>query len=314
MTAKICRKPFRELSIMPGPTFSFCCSMLKRTWFHAASIREALSCKTAELVRKNACNNALGYCPEDCPHWEAWDGTMPEVRLERCEIAAGFQCNARCTFCFNSDFTARVSDEIIEEYKSFVIPTVGHLAFGGGEPLLVAIDLIYEAIAKQPNVRISLTTNGILLDKLIPIIDNVDGINVSFNAGSRESYKTVHGVDAFDRVVDNVKRLRKMGYTGPISSTFVICRENVHDVLNYVTVCKDIGADSAGFKIDQTDPFLRIEHDLREKIQERGDKVGLRVKFGRMKHDSSLMAKAKQTLLYYFRYRSRRRPSTVQTP
>jgi MoaA/NifB/PqqE/SkfB family radical SAM enzyme len=219
----------------------------------------------------------------------------------------GTQCNARCTFCFSANFNTRLPDSIIDEWRGSVLPVVNTLAFGGGEPLVVACDLIEEAVEKRPDIRIALTTNGILLDRMIPVRNNISGINVSLNAGSRDVYRNVSGVDAFDRVVDNVKSLRKAGYTGPISSTFVLCRENVHDVLNYLTVCKEMEVNSAGFNIDRTDPFLRIPNDLQQRIRERAEEIGVLVNFGYMRHDPSPVSKAKRLVLYYVRYRSRHR-------
>jgi sulfatase maturation enzyme AslB (radical SAM superfamily) len=300
-------KPFRELSIIPGPAFSLCCAMRKKTWFHADSIQDAFRCKTAQLIRENACDNIHRYCPGDCSHWQSWDGSIPEVKLERCEIAVAFQCNARCIFCFNKNFTAKIPDAILDEYKTYVIPKVNHLAFGGGEPLLVAKDLIHYALSKRPDITISMTTNGILLDRIMSFLDNVDGFNLSLNAGSRETFKKIFGVDAFDLVVDNVKAIKAAGFDKSISSTFVICRENIEDAMNYIALCKQMGVDSAGFNIDQTDPFFKLPRNYGNMLLQHGKQIGIRIKLGNMRLESNIIAKVKRLLLWYIRYRSRRR-------
>jgi MoaA/NifB/PqqE/SkfB family radical SAM enzyme len=231
---------------------------------------------------------------------------MPEVRLETFDMAVGMQCNARCTFCFSGDYTSTLSESILSEWREFVLPTAKRLHFGGGEPLLVAGRLMQEAVAVRPDIRLEFTTNGILLDRLLLTIRNVSGFNVSLNAGTRQTYWRVMGVDAFDRVLQNVRNVRQAGYTGLISSSFVVCRENIHDVGNYVQVCKANGMDTAGFIVDQTDPFLRIPHGFVHTLRRLERDFGFPVKIGRMGLPGTLASRLKQLVLYYLRYRPRR--------
>jgi sulfatase maturation enzyme AslB (radical SAM superfamily) len=288
--------------------------MQKHTWFKASSIGDALSCGMAEKIRQNACGNCYGFCPEECSQWEDWDGTVPDVRLDRFDMAVGTQCNARCVFCFSADFKTKLPPSIIDEWRTSVLPAVTHLSFGGGEPLVVALKLIEEAVDERPDIKISLVTNGILLDRVIPLKDNIHGINVSLNAGSRDTYRRVLRVDAFDRVVENVKILRAAGYNRPISSTYVICRENVDDIANYLSVCKECGIDWAGFNVDRTNPFLRVPSGLAQTIKTYAAEIEFPVNIGNIDPKLTAVGAAKRLLLYFLRYGPRRKASPVRDP
>ncbi|MDR0570077.1 MAG: methyltransferase domain-containing protein [Clostridiales Family XIII bacterium] len=78
-----------------------------------------------------------------------------------------------------------------------------------GEPLLNPKLEEYISLAKDLGYEyVFINTNGYLLDiarakKLAA--SGVDSVKISINAGTRESYSLVHGVDAYDRVVANIK-------------------------------------------------------------------------------------------------------------
>lgn len=311
MKKRFCNKVFSEIAVSPDgrgkPNFSLCCYMHKHAWFSASSIAEALTGSMAQRIRENAVDNCHGFCPDSCPNWQEVDHVdLPEVVVTRFELAASTRCNARCVFCFQADYDLTLPQEIIEEWRRDYLPHLKHAVFGGGEPLLVAFPLIQEVAEKRPDASIALVTNGILLDKIIPFRDKISGINISLNSGSRDVYKAVMKVDAFDKVVGNIKALRSAGYTGPISSTYVICRENVEDIHNFLRLCKETGITKAGFNVDKTDPGFNVAPDLSRDIQAFAKEIGVKVSLGIMNNDASLLGRFKQVVLYYLRYRKRR--------
>lgn len=312
---KICKKVFNELAVTTDrngkPIFSFCCYMNRKAWFRADSIAEALDSSDARKIRENALDNCHGYCSEECANWEEYDGSgVPEVNIERFEISRSTMCNARCVFCFQANYSQAVPEVIIEEWRRDYLPKIKQVAFGGGEPLVVAQDLIKEVVEKRPDAKIALVTNGILLDKVIPFKDHISGINISMNAGSREVYQKVLKVDAFDKVIANLKKLREAGFSGPISSTYVICRENLDDIENFLKVCKETGITKAGFNVDKTDPYFVPPVSLAEDIKRYGEEIGVRVSIGIFNMPLSFAGKSKQMLLYYLRYSKRRKKNT----
>ena len=128
-------------------------------------------------------------------------------------------CNHKCIFCANrktknenkgfidGDFAKRMLREAYE----LGVREVGFYATG--EPLLNRNLPDYIEIAKSIGYEYTyITTNGALLteEKSKEILHaGIDSIKFSINAGTRETYKKIHGVDDFDLVVKNLQAVSK---------------------------------------------------------------------------------------------------------
>ena len=123
-------------------------------------------------------------------------------------------CNHACIFCANPRMKRKVGFLDLKIYEKFIkeavplgLREVG--LYSTGEPFLSKNLNDYIRIAKEAGATyIYITTNGALAkpEKMISAIDaGLDSIKFSVNAGTRESYKLVHGKDDFDKVVDNIK-------------------------------------------------------------------------------------------------------------
>lgn len=130
------------------------------------------------------------------------------------------RCNFNCPMCYvhlsdreiearGKELTAQQWISIAEQARDrglmFVLLT-------GGEPL-VRKDFfeIYDAM-KDMGLLISINSNGSTLqgENLQKLIENPpQRINVSLYGGSAETYQTMCGNNAFDRVVENVRQLRR---------------------------------------------------------------------------------------------------------
>lgn len=122
-------------------------------------------------------------------------------------------CNSRCFFCSNHKISKRASLDralgfrLLKEFYDFGTKEIAFHATG--EPFLRQdlADFIRES-KRIGYEYIFLNTNGILAtpEKAKPVFDaGLDSIKFSVNAGSRSSYKQVHGIDCFDTVVENIK-------------------------------------------------------------------------------------------------------------
>jgi hypothetical protein len=103
-------------------------------------------------------------------------------------------------------------EKILLDSKESGVEEIG--LFYLGESLLYPrlVDAI--CLAKDIGFKyVFLTTNGRLLnaDRAQMIIDaGLDSIKFSFNAGSREQYKEITGLDDFEKVVENIKTAYKV--------------------------------------------------------------------------------------------------------
>ncbi len=122
-------------------------------------------------------------------------------------------CNHACVFCFNPEMKRKTKGLDFKTFEDFIrnsikegLEEVG--LYSTGEPFMTKNLDKYIKRAKELGVRrVYITTNGALasIDKVIKCIDSgLDSIKFSINAGSRETYKIIHGHDDFEKVIKNL--------------------------------------------------------------------------------------------------------------
>jgi pyruvate-formate lyase-activating enzyme len=123
------------------------------------------------------------------------------------------RCNHSCIFCANSKMTrkkARIDEKLLfsllKQAKELGASEIGY--YGSAEPFMNENLIQYVKNAKKLGFEyVYVTTNGVLAtpEKSRAIIDvGLDSIKFSINAGTRESYKIIHGKDDFNKVIANL--------------------------------------------------------------------------------------------------------------
>lgn len=123
-------------------------------------------------------------------------------------------CNHSCIFCANSKMSRKKGtiDEkflfhILNEAYDDGVREVGFYATG--EPFISKDLGKYIAKAKEIGYEyVYITTNGALAtpQRAREVIESgIDSIKFSINAGTRETYKIIHGKDDFETVIENLK-------------------------------------------------------------------------------------------------------------
>lgn len=121
---------------------------------------------------------------------------------------------------------------------------------GGGEPTLHPS--LEEAIklCTQKGLDSAIITNGFNLSNSLieTIVKNMKWIGISVDAGSKETFKNCKGVDGFEKVIDNIKKLveAKKKFKSDIGITFkyLIHKLNQYDLIEAYKIAKKIGCDS----------------------------------------------------------------------
>lgn len=138
------------------------------------------------------------------------------------EIRAAFttRCSARCTTCLNSTICEHY-DLDVEIFKSFV-EQVLEIRKNIDNPMYFSFFNIGESYLhpqfmeccewavpqlKNQGIRTSIVTNGSHVDK---IPQGIDDFFISFNAGKKETYEKITGLD-FEHVKNNIINLYKKG-------------------------------------------------------------------------------------------------------
>jgi len=151
-------------------------------------------------------------------------------------------CNHTCVFCSNSIIKRKNTMEpsivrrVLKEAFDNGTRSVG--LYGIGEPFLVKKLDEYVAYARGIGYEyIFLTTNGSLAtpDRVKKVLDSgLNSIKFSISAGTRQSYKKIHGKDDFDTVLENLiwvyeyRKKSKLNYR--IYVTMVYTDETKHEI------------------------------------------------------------------------------------
>jgi GTP 3',8-cyclase len=162
------------------------------------------------------------------------------------------RCNLRCTYCMPADGLPWLPREEILDYEEIarlvgVFHSMGvrTVRLTGGEPtvrrnLPVLVRLIREA---APDVDMSLTTNGLLLDTLAgPLAAaGLDRVNVSIDSLVRHRFAEMTRRDALERVFGGLRAAEAAGLT-PIKLNCVVLREtNDHEVADFAAFVRETG-------------------------------------------------------------------------
>lgn len=128
-----------------------------------------------------------------------------------------YRCNMRCVFCNVWRRNIYENEATTQEFKQRMVESwdIGCLisSFTGGEPLLRNdIDQLLNISHQEIGLFTGLVTNGILLDKHLDALSkHTDILAVSFDVNNRELFNSTRGVDAFDKVKNNIKLAKKTG-------------------------------------------------------------------------------------------------------
>jgi GTP 3',8-cyclase len=159
------------------------------------------------------------------------------------------RCNLRCTYCMppeGLDWLPQpevLTDDEMVRLISLAVTRLGitEVRFTGGEPLLRrGLPGIVERIAAlEPRPEISLTTNGIGLDRLAAPLKaaGLDRINVSLDTLTAEVFVQLSRRDRLDDVLKGLTAAAEAGLT-PVKVNTVLMRGiNDHEAVELLRFC-----------------------------------------------------------------------------
>lgn len=151
-------------------------------------------------------------------------------------------CNLRCVYCMPEDMTFRPNQELLQDAEILHLTRLfANLGFDkirltGGEPTVRAhiIDLV-RGIAQTPGIRhLSMTTNGVLLDRLAqPLVQaGLQRVNISIDTLDPAKFRRLTRWGNIDDVLRGIRAAESAGLT-PIKLNAVIVRGyNESDVID----------------------------------------------------------------------------------
>lgn len=155
------------------------------------------------------------------------------------------RCNLRCTYCRPKEGIALKGHEDILRYEDIIRVVAQAVKLGlikvrltGGEPLVRRGFVEFVAALKKIDglQDISLTTNGILLDRFADDIFQVgiNRINISLDSLNKEKYFQITGGGNIDDVFRGIAAAEKTGFSPIKINAVVINGLNDDEVLNFV--------------------------------------------------------------------------------
>jgi cyclic pyranopterin phosphate synthase len=143
-------------------------------------------------------------------------------------------CSLRCTYCMPAEGlpwlakAARLTDdEFVRLAELFVRLGVRSMRLTGGEPLVYPTlpEMVARLAALDPRPEISLTTNGITLDRQAPrlVEAGLDRINISVDTLDRSRFKELTRRDRLDDVLAGVAAAAASGLA-PVKINAVLVR------------------------------------------------------------------------------------------
>jgi MoaA/NifB/PqqE/SkfB family radical SAM enzyme len=196
-------------------------------------------------------------------------------------------CNLNCFWCNNKETKSRNvfigKDHLIKLVRFFKDWGVKALCIaGGGEPTLHEdlADVFW--LAKAIDLPISILTNGRFKyeNQLKAVAECSRWIGVSVDSAKPETYKKIKGKDQFRLVIENMKRLVKLG-AREVMYKFLLHPINQKEVYYAIKLAKDIGCH--GIHIRPIS-FMNFQ-DKEEEYDLEG--IDFQVERGRRRHETS---------------------------
>ncbi|GGA81882.1 GTP 3',8-cyclase [Flavobacterium palustre] len=158
------------------------------------------------------------------------------------------KCNLRCTYCMPAEGIAltpkkelMTADEVFAIAQTFVNNGVNKIRLTGGEPLLRKdFPEIIEKLA-QLETEISITTNGILIDRHIEVLKlfKVKKINLSLDTLVPSKFNTITLRNQFEKVIDNLHLLLNNDFKVKVN-VVLIKGFNDNEIIDFINLTESL--------------------------------------------------------------------------
>lgn len=257
----VCRFPFDNLEIgWDGEVFCCCPGMhnesignikdktLDEIWYgeELRKFREKILAGDYSSCKRNLCF----FEPQETSDFL----NKYKYGPKRIKLSYDYECNYRCITCRDNikmntdDLYDRV---FLPKIINFVSNVEELCVSGAGDPLFSkhSRKLLSEVCKSDKNIKIELNTNGYYADektfKELGIVNNVKKIALTMNASTRDTYKKILRIDAFDRIIENLKYISTLQKKGKIQSlvlNFVIQKLNYEEMPDFVKLAEKFNA------------------------------------------------------------------------
>ncbi len=179
--------------------------------------------------------------PAEGPLVDTFDRVADDLRLSVTD-----RCNFRCTYCMPAEGIAWLPkaeilrfEELARLLRLFVGLGVRSVKVTGGEPTVRAdLPMLIRMLRDvAPGIDMSMTTNGVLLDRLAaPLAEaGLDRVTVSLDSLLRHRFQEMTRRDALDRVFAGIEAGKAAGLSPIKINCVVIGGTNEEEVVDFAT-------------------------------------------------------------------------------
>jgi cyclic pyranopterin phosphate synthase len=187
-------------------------------------------------------------------------------------ISVTDRCNFRCTYCMPAEGLPWLPkgeiltfEEITRLARLFLSLGVRSLKLTGGEPTVRAEfpKLVGMLRDLDPDIDISMTTNGILLDRLAAPLAKagLDRATVSLDSLLRHRFEEMTRRDALDKVMQGLRAAEQAGLTPIKLNCVVIGGTNEGEVVDFARLARETGYEVRFIEYMPLDAEQRWERD-----------------------------------------------------
>jgi len=154
------------------------------------------------------------------------------------------RCNLKCRYCYPPGDEAELDTPSAISLLEKIRPHNSALNFTGGEPLLYKdIQLLIRKAKVLRYYPIILSTNGLLIDKIIDDLHLVDHLIISLDSLTQEINDQLSGVrGTTNKIIDNIKRCAFLAGEKRFQLTLhaVIAPETIEGIEDIISFCESL--------------------------------------------------------------------------
>jgi MoaA/NifB/PqqE/SkfB family radical SAM enzyme len=155
--------------------------------------------------------------------------------------AVTHRCNLRCAYCDVPDrpLADLPTPRALDLIDQMAVAGTRAVSFNGGEPLMREdIGALVDRCGRR-GMAVSLSTNGVLLDRHLPLLDRLSSLQLSVD-GPREVHEALRGPGSWQPLPRAAAAARERGV--PLVLSAVLARHNVDAVDDLVDLASAWGA------------------------------------------------------------------------
>lgn len=220
-------------------------------------------------------NNIIPNGCKDCPFIikKEWD---ENVKYNNVIIANRTKCSCNCIYCslLEGDFSGKKKKELNEQKSYDIKPILKaldennyieencNIQVVGGEPTEYPnkeFEWLLDFASKR-NCKIEVLSSGInyskVLGKFLKTYSNNIKLLISPDSGTKELYKRIKQINAFDKVWKNIAKYindSKKNHNAKIYIKYIIIpniNDSIEDVNNFIKKCEKVNCKNIVFSID----------------------------------------------------------------